>query len=133
MIPPPITTTRASEGNSFIMSSHLLECPPRLLEARQVLVRVRDIIEVDRRSDLGDHAPHALAKERRAFHGSITAAKLVRQGALEVGLKEEALVLGRERAVGGQAAEIEEGRIEPSIVPVNEPDGPAVVEEVRGE
>ncbi len=102
----------------------------RGLEAGAVVGGVGGVVEGDRRVQLGDHAPQRLAQQRGRGHRG-GAAQQVRVGrGLEVGFEQGGALVGVHAGVGGEAAEVEQGRVEAGVFPVDQPEPVAVVEDV---
>ena len=102
-------------------------------EAIQVVERVGAIVEVERRVNLRDHAPHRLAQQRRAFHGAVAAHQRRVGRPAEIGRQHPTFLLGCELVVRSEIGEVEKRGVETGVVPIDEPQPRAVVDEVGGE
>ena len=102
-------------------------------EAVHVVERIGGVVEIELGMDLRDHAPHRLAQERGAFHGAIAPPQRGVGRAAEIGRQHPLFLRHVELVVGGEVGEIEERRVEAGIVPVDQPDAGAVVDEIAGE
>ena len=98
--------------------------------ARQVLLRVPGEVEVERR-DAGLHdAPHALAEVGHDPHQLQAREPLRRHRLLPVGGEQRAVLVVAEAVVDGEVAEVEVAVAHARVLPVDDPQAPAVVEEV---
>src|SRR6476620_3600843 len=80
--------------------------------------------------DLRHHAPHGLAQQRRRGHGGGTAAQLIVDGFVEIETQDLLGLFWGKLAVGGQTPQIEQRRIEPGVLPVQEPQSVPVIHKV---
>ena len=88
-------------------------------EAIQVLPRVGHVVDVEPGVYFGDHGPHALAQQRSALHGQVAPLACRIDGPLEVTLEQPVLLCGRQLAVGGEPAEIEQRAVEAGVLPID--------------
>ena len=102
-------------------------------EAVEIVHGVGGIVEVELGMNLRNHAPHGFAQERGALHRPVALVERRVRIVAEIGGQHPALLLGVELAVGGEIGEVEERRVEAGIVPVDQPDALAVIEEIAGD
>src|SRR5215510_7357004 len=131
MMPPPMMMARAADGTDVMESSERLQAEIRALETSEIIVGIGDIVKIERRMMLGHHAPHGLAQQRGALHGLVAPPKVRRQRPFEVVLDQPSLVGLDDIVVRAEVAEVEQRAVEARIVPVDEPEAFAVVDEVR--
>ena len=97
-------------------------------------MRVGDVVGAGRvEVQLGHHAPHRLAQERRHLHGGVAAADGVVGRTAEIGGEQRLGVVRAHPRVRGDAGQVEHRRAEAGILEVDQPQLPAVVDEVRGQ
>ncbi len=113
------------------VTSRLAKILPGTFEAPEIFSCIGRIIEIDVGMDFRNHAPHRLAQERGAFHRPIAPAQIVADGSLIVSLQHCLFLRLGKFIVGGKAAKIEKRRVEAGIIPIDQPQPLAVIEEIR--
>ena len=98
-----------------------------------MLARICDEIHVKRADALLQHAPHRLPKVGDHAHQRQSSEALRAGRAAVVGRKEIVVLIGGQLVVDAEVAEIEERIAHPGVLPVDDPDARAVVDEVRVE
>ena len=119
------------------MLSDICARRPRSARAKRsrIVVGVGGVVEVERvEIELRDHAPHRLAQQRGAFHGVVAAPAAPRRarGRNRSSSSHRSSVASN-AVVGGEIGEIEQRRVEAGIVPVDQPEPLAVVDEIGGQ
>src|SRR5258706_15423938 len=125
-MPPPMTIARACAGNSAMV---LLELLPALLVALQVVTRISGVVEIQGGGEPGEGAPQRLAQQRGALHGGEAAGHRSIQARTKIAGQEPRLELRRECVVRGQIGQIKQRTVEAGVVPVDEPEALAVIDE----
>src|SRR5712671_7859878 len=126
MMPPPMTIARACAGSSAMVLPELL---PALLEALQIIARVGRVVEIQRGCEPGDRTPQRLAQQRGALHGREAAQHRSLQVRAKITAQEPRLELGSKCVVRCQVGQVEQRAVEPGVVPVDEPEARAVIDE----
>src|SRR5258708_2233087 len=98
-------------------------------EPREMLVAIGAVVDVQLADDLLPRAPHRLAKVAHDAHEPQRGGAARRRRLLEVGLEQPRLVSGPEAVVDREVAEVEETVAHPGVLPVDDADALAVVEE----
>src|SRR5262245_23091080 len=106
MMPPPMMTARAADGTDVIDSSELLQAVVGALETAEIIVGVRDIVKIEGRMVLCDHAPHGFAQQRGTFHGEVAAPLFCRERPFEIGFEQPLLVSFDDAVVRAEIAEV---------------------------
>ena len=128
--PPPTITQRARSRRLNRHGRPPARCRGRQPRAhlREVLLGVAQVVDVELRARRLDDAPHALPERGHQAHEAQPG-----EAAAAVGLEQRDLGVGLEVVVGGEVREVEVRVVHPRVLPVEDPQPRAVVEEVRGQ
>lgn len=106
----------------------------RLMYSADVFGCIGDVVDAGSREEkFGDHAPHGLAKCSGHFHGVVGAGQGEVRSLAEIAAQHLAFHGGVKAVGGGNVGEVEHSGAKGAILPVNEPEAPAIVHEVGGQ